>query len=195
VTECKIEDNINDASPVKSEEWSNIRRKESSMKMTTTVKWAAALVMAASLTAYAQDTNGAAGGGSGGQGEVTGQHPHPTPEQLAQRLMSKFDANKDGKLSQDELTKAMEDLHSHRPQQGTGDGQQAGQNGQPTATPPADKVAAQWIEKFSSDKTGLTQAELVKALEARHANRSHHGEGQQGGGQPGGTNNTSAASN
>ena len=42
------------------------------------------------------------------------------------------------------------------------------------------------IEKFSSDKKGLTQAELAKALAEHHASHSQHsGHGQHGGG-PGG---------
>ena len=183
------------------------------MKTITAVKWMAAFMLAASLSANAQKPSG---GGAGigltngaklnrGQGGPSGQHQRPSPEQMTKHLMETFDANKDGELSQDELTKAVEFLREHH-RQGPGGGQQGGQqgavqlgtgsadpSGQHQSPPPADKVAAKMIEKFSSDKTGLTQAELTKALEEHRANH-----GQQGGGQPGGpgtgsTNQTSSA--
>jgi hypothetical protein len=209
-------------------------------------------MLAGSLTANAQGlggvgiglTNGATL--NSGQSGPGGQHQRPSPEQMAKQLIEKFDANKVGELSQDELTQALEFLRKqphpqeagggqsgggsasqggqagsrHRPagngsqaggqqggiqlggqqgsvQIGTGQG---GPGGQHQGLPPADKVAAQMIEKFSANKKGLTQAELVKALEWRLANRGQHrGGGQQGGGQPGGsgagsTNQTTSAS-
>ena len=144
----------------------------------------------------------------GQQNQQGGQHQRPTPEQMAEQLMNKFDANKDGELSQDELTKALEELRKNRPQgpgasgaqgnasagvsqgkqgghsQGSAGGgaqQGAGQGVQQQEPPPADKVAAHMIEKFSSDKIGLKQAELAKALEDRMAKRGQQGgQGQQG---------------
>ena len=63
-------------------------------------------------------------------------------------------------------------------EQGAG---QAEQEGQHQGPPPADKVAAKMIEKFSSDKKGLKQDELAKALEDHMANRGQQGgKGQQG---------------
>ena len=141
----------------------------------------------------------AQGGGQGGSG---GHHKRPSPDQMAKDLMSKFDANKDGKLSQDELTQAVTALEEHRPQGpgggGQGQHQGANQNGQASTgqgvqggqhqePPSADKVAAHMIENFSSDKKGLTEAELAKAIAAHLANRGQHGGGQpgNGGGQQG----------
>jgi len=48
----------------------------------------------------------------------------------------------------------------------------------------ADKVAAKMIEKFSSDKKGLKEAELTKAIEERRANHGKQG-GEQNGGENG----------
>ena len=157
--------------------------KKDNMKTTTAVKWIVAVLLAASWTANAQGP----GGGGGGQSESGGQHQRLTPEQMAQHLMEKFDANKDGVLSQDELTLALEALqknHPHGAGGGSAGASQGGQGNQYQEPPPADKVAAQMIEKFSSDKKGLTQAELAKALEERRANRRQHGEkGQEHGSQ------------
>jgi len=181
----------------------------------TTAKWIAALILAGSLTGTAQESGGGKGG-NGSQGGPGGQHQRPTPEQMAEHLMAKFDANKDGELSQDELTQALQALREHHPrgpggggsasnalsnasqggqgwhrhgpkngggQQGLGQGGQGGQQQEP---PSADKVAAGMIEKFSSDKKGLTQAELAKALAEHRANRGPHGgHGPQGGGSGG----------
>ena len=149
------------------------------MRATTTVKWVAAFVLAASLTVKADGTGGTTGGGQGGpgQGKPDGQHQRPSPEQI----MAKFDANKDGELSQDELTKALEDLRAHRPQ-GPGSAEKGGAaTGEHRTPPPADKVAARMIEKFASDKKVLTQAELGKALEDHHANHEQQGGGSQQG--------------
>jgi Fic family protein len=191
------------------------------MKTSVTVKWIAALMLAASLTVRAQGPGGGQGGAGQGGG-TGGQHQPPTPEKMAERLMTNFDANKDGELSQEELTKAIGQLQQHHPggpggggqgggagggsgspsqggqgghhhppagggaQQGGGQGGQGGQGGEHQGPPPADKIAEKMIEKFSSDKKGLTQAELTKAIEAHRANRGQHGGGQQGGGHQGG---------
>jgi len=68
--------------------------------------------------------------------------------------------------------------------QSQGGGQQAaeqgGQGGQHQGPPPPERVAERMIEKFSSDKKGLTQAELAKGLEDLHANRPKRG-GDRGG--------------
>jgi hypothetical protein len=163
-----------------------------------------ALALAAStFNSLAQNASGGASGG-GQRGAQGGNHQQQSPTQLAAHLMGKYDANKDGKLTQDELTQAVEELRQHRPQQpgagkqsgGAGKGSQGGSSGHPrgsgpnggqSAAPSPDKVAAQMIEKFASDKTGLTQDELVKAIEAHRANRSQHGPARQGGGHPGGS--------
>ena len=187
------------------------------MRTITATKWVAAVVLAASLTAPAQENGDGKSGGQGGigRGGPGGQHQRPTPEQMAEHAMAQFDANKDGELSQEELTQALQALREHHPrgpggggsasnalsnasqggqgwhrygpkngggQQGLGQGGQGGQQQEP---PSADKVAAQMIAKFSSDGKGLTQAELVKAMEAHRANRRQHGGGQQGAGQQG----------
>ena len=133
------------------------------------------------LNNFAQNAGGRPQGGGGaggnqGQGQGQGQgeqHQRPSPEQLAAHLMETFDANKDGKLSQDELTQALEEMRSHRPPGGE-------VAGRPTPPPP-DKVAAHMIQRFSSDKKGLTQTELVKALAAHHPGRGGPGGGNQGG--------------
>ena len=126
-----------------------------------------------------------------GQGE---QHQRPDPAQMVTQMMSQFDANKDGVLSQDELTQALGEMRKNHPQRPAQGGQQGGapagaqqpgqqapaqgaQGEQRHEPPAADKVAAQMIEKFAADKKGLTAAELTKALEERH--------GQGGGGQHG----------
>jgi len=179
------------------------------MKTITTVKWMAVWLLAASLTANAQAPGGGTTGSTpsgGGQGGPDVQHQRPNPEQMATHLMEKFDVNKDGELSQAELTQALESLRAHRPG-GEGGARQGGASsnawnrassgaaqGNPEARqqqhtpPPADKVAAEMITKFSSDGKGLTQPELAKALAARKAERSQHRRGgQQGGGQTNGT--------
>ncbi len=122
------------------------------------------------------------------QGE---QRQRPDPTQTAAKMMSGFDANKDGVLSQAELTLALDDMHKNRPQrpahqggastgavhQASGQSVQGEQRPEP---PPADKAAAEMIEKFSANKTGLTLAELTKALEERHNRRSgNRGDRQQ----------------
>lgn len=186
------------------------------MKTMTTVKWIAVLTLAAGLTVNAQGPGGGKGGGGqgggqgGGAGGQDGEHQRPTPEQLAKQLLEKHDANKDGELAKDELTQALEALRAHRPpgpgggqggdksggqggqhhaQAGGGQGGQGGQGGpggEHKAPPPADEVAAKMIEKFSSDKKGLTEAELAKALAEHRANRGKQGGGQHGGGAQGG---------
>jgi hypothetical protein len=173
-----------------------------SMKKDTLKKSALAIALALAISApgsYAQQPSATPASGEqadeGSGGGHGGQRPPPDPEKLAARLLEKFDANKDGELSLDELTQALEFLRKNHPQRpGGGEGTpprkhpsagaDAGNGAAGDGTqgpPPADKVAARWIEKFSSDKKGLTQAELAKALEARFAHR-----GQPGGGRPGG---------
>ena len=157
---------------------------------------AIALALAVStLNTLAQDAGGPPPGGGGAGHGKGGQQQRPSPEQLAAKLMEKFDANKDGKLSQDELTQALKDLREHKPPGGgSGGGNQSGKHrsqqsadqggsgGEHKAQLSSDKAATQMIEKFSSDKTGLTKDELAKALAAHHANHGQHG----GKGGPGG---------
>jgi len=158
------------------------------MQTITTAKWMIVLALSASLTAHAQDAARAKGPGSGANG-TAGQHQRPSPEQMAKRLMEKFDANKDGELSLSELTLAVTDLEANRvhgPAQG---GQHGTLQGATPATmpgaaagvaggqhqgppPPPDKVAAHMIEKFSADKKGLTVGELTQAIEEHRANRA-----------------------
>ena len=174
---------------------------EVNMKTITATKWIAALVVAAGLTVSAQE-NGEKGGGQQGGGQG-GQHPRPNPEQLAKKLMEKFDANKDTELDAGELTAALKDMREHRqqaggqggqggnaqggPKGGRHGGQQGGDQGgaavgnHPTP-PPADEIAAKMMEKFSSDKKGLTEAELAKALAAHRPGRGQHEGGPNGGG-------------
>jgi len=142
---------------------------------------AVALALAvATLTTCAQSAGGLAttGGGTAGQG----QRQRPSPAQIAAHVMQKFDANKDGKLAQGELTKALEALRQHR-RQGAGGAAAGGQHGQAgsgaQARPSPEKIAAHIIAKFAADKHGLTQAELVQALEAHRAQHSQHGGGTQ----------------
>jgi len=109
-----------------------IKDKKETMKTITAVKWMAALILAGSLAANAQGPEGAGidltNGAAFNQGQAGsgGHHQRPSPEQMAKRLMEKFDANKVGELSQDELTQALEFLRKQpRPQQ-AGGGQPGG---------------------------------------------------------------------
>lgn len=172
---------------------------------------AVAVLVMATLAVNAQQGAGGKGGSQGtggqrGQGGQSGQqHQRPSPEQMTEQLMTKFDTNKDGKLEQGELTQALTALRAHRPPPGGGQGgqhrgtgeqggkgqQAAGQDGakaeRPTP-PPASEVAAKMIEKFAADKKGLTQSEFAKALADRHNHQGQHGGpgGQHGGGAQGG---------
>lgn len=140
------------------------------MKVITTVKLMAVFMLAAMLTACAQGTGGgtnANNGQGGGQGGSSGANQGPSPEHLAQVLLTNFDANKDGELTQDELTKALEDMRQRHPIN-SGGASQGGQNSPPSA----DKIAAGMIQDFSSDKKGLTQTELEKAFADRQAKRA-----------------------
>jgi len=119
--------------------------------------------------------------------------------------MKKFDADTDGKLSQAELTQALEALEEHHPRAGGGRGRRGrggarpaggsnadsslgsdAQNGSDAQTasdtqggnqarPSADQIAARLIEKYASDKKGLTMDELANAIREHRANR---GQGQ-----------------
>jgi hypothetical protein len=110
-----------------------------------------------------------------------GQHHPQSPERIAEELMKKFDADKDGELSQAELTQALEALREHHFQRpgGATPPPQSASDGTPSH-PGAGKVAAHMIEKFSSDKKGLTVAELAKAIAEHRANRGQHGTPQPG---------------
>ena len=98
-----------------------------------------------------------------------------------------FPGQKKAKTSEE----SQQDAMSNQPypmygQQGQGGQQGPGQGGQ-QGPPPAEQVASMLIEKFSSDKKSLTQAELIKALEFLHANRGRRGQGgSQGQGGQGG---------
>jgi len=115
----------------------------------------------------------------GGPGE---RRQRPNPEQMAAKMMSGFDANKDSILSQEELTLALDDMHKNRPprpakseEEGAGQSVQGEQRPEP---PPADEAAARMIEKFSASKTGLTQEELTKALAERRGRQGGKREGR-----------------
>lgn len=180
------------------------------MKTMTKVKMVAALMLAAALTANAQNQNGGGGrngpppgegpgGGPGGgdqQGGPGGDFQPPSPEDIAKHMLEKFDADKDGKLNAEELAKAI----ASRPHRGPpGGGQQGGPGGSPQGgpngasqngdrpQPPApEKIAAKWIEEFDADKNGsLDAAELAKALEAHRPPPPPEGGfgGPRGGGQ------------
>ena len=149
------------------------------MQIMTTVKLMAVFMLAASVTAYAQGTNSAAGGDA-----APGGHQHQSPEQMSKHLIEKFDANKDGELSVDELTKAVESMKEHQKKGPDGGDQTTAKGGSDADHPTPDKVAAQMIEKFSSDKKGLKQVELQKALEERRAKHVQHGKGGPQDGAP-----------
>ena len=141
------------------------------------------------------------GGSQGSSGAAGGQHHRLSPDQLAKRLLKKFDANSDGELSQDELTKALQGLRAGR-QHGAGQGGMSsgstgtsqsnqsahwqgsnGQGGQHKTHLSADQLAAKIITKYASDKKGVTESELAKAItdhRAKHG-QHQHGSGQQGG--------------
>jgi hypothetical protein len=160
-------------------------RKNTPMK---TAVIAIALALAGSvIVAHAQTPAGTPSSGNA-PGRGRGQHRPPSPEKAAEELMKKFDADMDGELSQAELTQALEAIREHRPQGSGGGASQGGHaakggNGTPApgaqggnqARPSAEQVAAHWIEKFSSDKKGLTVAELAKAIAEHRANHGQHG--------------------
>ncbi len=135
-------------------------------------------LLAIGLTAIAQQPPSSAGVGN--TGAPGAKHPHRDldPSQLAQRLLEKFDANKDGELDQAELTQAIEFLRAHR-LHGHNDGVSSNATasaGAPAAAashhrtpPPAELVAQRQIKRFSADGKGLTQAELAQMIEARRA--------------------------
>lgn len=159
------------------------------MKSTTGVKWFAVLLLAGVMTAGAQGPGGKKGGGQGGPG---GQGQPPSPEEMAKRWMEKFDANKDSVLTQDELTAAIQARQDQRKQGASGGSQggqgekrhakagAAGQGGERQGPPPANEAAAKMIEKFSSDKKGVTEAELAKAIMDHRAHRTEQGGGAGG---------------
>ena len=80
--------------------------------------------------------------------------------------MEDFDADKDGKLNKEELTKSLEEMRNRRPPDEKGFGSHP-------SPPPADKVAERMIQRFAADKKGLTQTELAKALAEHHRNRGN----------------------
>lgn len=172
------------------------------MEMIAKLSWIAPWILCACLTTSAQGLGGSMPGGQGAQ------HQRPSPQQMAAQLLTRFDANKDGELSLDELTQALQTLRAHR-QHGAGGGHGcassnavssassgAAQSNQgvkrPQHTPPpAGKVAAELIAKFSSDGKGLTLADLEMAIAAHQAKRAAHtGARPQGGGQHGGSQTT-----
>ncbi|MEI8206177.1 MAG: EF-hand domain-containing protein [Kiritimatiellales bacterium] len=76
------------------------------------------------------------------------------------KLMTSYDADKDGVLSLDELTQAMGEIQMSRTQKPS-QGEQSEQRSEPQE---ADKIAALMIEKFSSGQKGLTAGDLTRAL-------------------------------
>ena len=110
---------------------------------------------------------GGPGGGGGGGGpdqsqsqNKTGSSQRPDSTQMAKKIMTSYDVDKDGVLSQDELTQAMEEIQMDRTQKLS----QGGQSGQRSESQDAGELAAMIIEKYSSDQKGLTTVELTKAL-------------------------------
>lgn len=104
------------------------------MKTTMTVKWAAALMLAATMAANAQAPGGR-GPQGGGPGGPSGQFQPPSPDEIAKKIMADFDADKDGKLNADELKNSIAARQKQRqeqggPQGGLGHMQQGGQGGQ-----------------------------------------------------------------
>ena len=154
---------------------------------------AMAIVLALSLSALktqAQEASPTPGlSGTGGHHRERGQggeRQRPNPENIAARLMEKFDANKDSELEVDELAQALEAIRSHRPNGPEGAGKQRNaqdpqqhvvlsgtSENQQTSAPAekAEKIAERLIEHFAADKKGLTQDELARALVAF---REHH---------------------
>jgi hypothetical protein len=185
---------------------------------------AMALALAGSaLNAHAQSAGSATtpektpeeGGAGGGLGHGRGgQHQPASPEKIAEELMTKFDADTDGKLSQSELTQALAALEEHHPRPAGGHGRRgrggarglgsSSTQGNPDAFtspdaqsssssaaegnadtqsaqggnqphPPMDQVAARLIEKYASDKKGLTSSELANAIREHRANQGQSG--------------------
>lgn len=154
--------------------------------MKTTMQWIAVLTLAAGMAAHAE-TAGSDKGGDKGECKASEKRQRPTPEQMAEKMMTNFDANKDSILSQAELTQALEAQRKNH--KGGDKGEQKKEGGESDkdkrserrGPPPADKVAARMIEKFSADKSGLKQAELTQALADRQAKRAEHADKKQGG--------------
>ena len=132
---------------------------------------AVALAVAAA-TATAQEFGGPGAGPGGPEGGGRVRPPPPRPAQLATNLMAKFDANGNGALSVDELTKALTDMQKHRPPPPQFQGEPGNE---PPAQPAAAEKAATWIAKFAADKAGLTLAELTKAMESERPPRGPRG--------------------
>jgi len=135
------------------------------------------LVLLSSAAFAAEPPKAGGPGNAAGQGQGQGQgeqRQRPDPAQMATQMMSRFDANKDSILSQEELKLALEDMHKNRPQRPD----QAGQSEQRPEPPSADKVAPQMLERFSADKKGLTADELTKALEERPRQGGNRGDRQ-----------------
>lgn len=110
------------------------------MKTTTTVKWAAALMLAAAMTVSAQGPGpggqcppgGPQGMGAGPQGGPGGGNfQPPSADEIVQHLLADFDANKDGKLDAAELKQSVEARQQNRMQQRGGPmaGPRGGQGG------------------------------------------------------------------
>lgn len=151
------------------------------MKTMTIAGWTMGMLLAAALAAGAQAPGGGRGPQGGGPGGLQGaagggelQQP-PSVDEIVQRMLADFDADKDGKLSADELKKSVEARRQARQGQGGRGGmpggpqgnQQGGPQGERPTPPAPDQMAAKMMEGFDADKNGsLNAAELQKALEA-----------------------------
>jgi hypothetical protein len=108
-----------------------------------------------------------------------GRPAQESPEKIAAHMMEKFDANKDGELSQEELTPAIEFMREHERHRGGGGRGGAGPAGSGTAgehkaPPPAAEAAAHMIEKHAADKKGVTTSELAAVIAEHRANHGAH---------------------
>ena len=115
----------------------------------------------------------------GGRGEKPPRPP--SAGELASNLIAKCDANGDSRLNADELTNALTEMRKQRPPA------RRRESDSNTSSPAetASEQAVKWIEKFAADKTGLTFAELQKALESDRPPRHSQGGPAMGGPTPG----------
>jgi Ca2+-binding EF-hand superfamily protein len=117
---------------------------------------------------------GFGGGGPGrrgGQGEGQALNPQER-EARRQRMLERFDVNKDGKLD------AQEEAAMREQRQQQGAGQQG--DGQPPTPQEREERRKRMLERFDTNKDGKLDAQEEAAMREQ---RQQQGAGQQGGGQ------------
>ena len=129
-------------------------------------------------------------GRPGAQGQHGPRRGMMDPEQQKQ-ILEKFDADKDGKLSEEERKAAREDFMKNRPQMPGRPGAQGPQGPRGPHGMMDPERQKQMLEKFDTDKDGKLSDEERKAMREEFMKnrpqgpRGHRGpQGQQPGEQP-----------